>query len=276
VPLLAECVDAVGADVHRLSSDDLARPSVLPGWSVRDLAAHLVVVADSVLHLEALPPTAGVLSISEYLGGYAARADRITGLTQEAAAEIADLGTAYDDRWEAALHHLASLAGTEKVLARRAAARTADFAATRVIELVVHADDLARSVTAESVGADDLARSVTAESVGADDLARSVSEHEPAGLPPAAERLVARVLLDVLATRHPGRSVEVRVPPVAAVQCLPGPQHTRGTPANVVETDQRTWVRLAAGRIDWDDAVADGLVSASGQRADLAAVLPLL
>ena len=262
MPLLAECVDAVGADVHRLSSDDLARPSVLPGWSVRDLAAHLVVVADSVLHLEALPPTAGVLSISEYLGGYAARADRITGLTQEAAAEIADLGTAYDDRWEAALHHLASLAGTEKVLARRAAARTADFAATRVIELVVHADDLARSVTAESVGADD--------------LARSVSEHEPAGLPPAAERLVARVLLDVLATRHPGRSVEVRVPPVAAVQCLPGPQHTRGTPANVVETDQRTWVRLAAGRIDWDDAVADGLVSASGQRADLAAVLPLL
>jgi uncharacterized protein (TIGR03083 family) len=263
VPLLAECVDAVGVVVHGLGPVDLARPSVLPGWSVRDLAAHLVVVADSVLHLEALPSTAGVLSISEYLAGYATRAERITGLTQEAAVEIVDLGAAYDERWEAALHHLASFAGTEKVLARRAAARTADFVATRVIELVVHADDLARSVTAESVGADDLARSVTAESVGAE-------------LPAAAEKLVARVLLDVLASRHPGRSVEVRVPPVAAIQCLPGPRHSRGTPANVVETDQLTWVRLAAGRVDWTDAVADGRVSASGQRADLSMVMPLL
>jgi uncharacterized protein (TIGR03083 family) len=249
VPLLAECVDAVGAAVHRLSPDDLARPSVLPGWTVEELAAHLVVVADSVLHLEALPSTAGVLSISEYLAGYAARADRITGLTQEAAVEIVDLGAAYDQRWEAALHHLGTFAGTDKVLARRAAARTADFAATRVIELVVHADDLARSLPAESTTAD---------------------------VPPAAHRLVARVLLDVLAARHPGHTVEVRVPPVAAVQCLPGPRHTRGTPANVVETDQRTWVRLAAGRLDWADAVADGRVSASGQRADLSAVLPLL
>jgi uncharacterized protein (TIGR03083 family) len=248
VPLLAECVDAVGAALHRLSADDLDRPSVLPGWSVRDLAAHLVVVADSVRHLEALPSTAGVLSISEYLAGYAARADRITGLTQEAAVEIVDLGVAYDERWDAALHHLASLAGTEKLLARRAAARTADFVATRVVELVVHADDLARSVPAR----------------------------EPPALPPAADRLVTRLLLDVLAIRHPGRSVEVRVPPVAAVQCLPGPRHTRGTPANVVETDQLTWVRLAAGRFGWGDAVAEGLVSASGQRADLSAVLPLL
>jgi hypothetical protein len=230
---------------------------------VRDLVAHLVVVADSVRHLEALPATAGVLSISEYLAGYAARADRITGLTQEAAGEIIDLGAAYDERWEAALHHLGTFAGTEKVLARRAAARTADFAATRVIELVVHADDLARSLPAESVGADDLARSLPAASAAAD-------------IPPAAERLVARVLLDVLATRHPGHTVEVRVPPVAAVQCLPGPRHTRGTPANVIETDQRTWVRLAAGRLAWATAVADGRVSASGQRADLSAALPLL
>ena len=94
--------------------------------------------------------------------------------------------------------------------------------------------------------------------------------------PEAGElRAAARYLLRVLATRHPGRVLEVRIPPVAAVQCLPGPVHTRGTPPNIVETDPVTWVRLASGRLDWADAVASGAVHASGPRADLAAYLPL-
>ena len=62
---------------------------------------------------------------------------------------------------------------------------------------------------------------------------------------------------------------------MAAVQCLPGPAHTRGTPPNVVETDPVTWVRLATRRLGWADAVASGAVYASGPRADLAAYLPL-
>ena len=61
------------------------------------------------------------------------------------------------------------------------------------------------------------------------------------------QRIAARHLLYALAARHPGRVLEVRVPPAAAVQCLPGPVHTRGTPPNVVETDPLTWIRLAAG-----------------------------
>ena len=91
-----------------------------------------------------------------------------------------------------------------------------------------------------------------------------------------AQRVAARYLLYALAARHPGRVLEVRVPPVAAVQCLPGPVHTRGTPPNVVETDPLTWVRLAAGRLDWSDAIRSGAVQASGPRADLGAYLPLL
>jgi Bacterial SCP ortholog len=73
--------------------------------------------------------------------------------------------------------------------------------------------------------------------------------------------------------------VEVRVPPYAAVQCAisdPGPTHTRGTPPNVVETDPLTFLRLATGRTRWTDALATGTVHASGLRADLSAVLPLL
>jgi hypothetical protein len=78
-----------------------------------------------------------------------------------------------------------------------------------------------------------------------------------------------------LAQQVPGRSVELRVPPHVAVQCVPGPRHTRGTPPNVVETDAATWLRLATGQLDWGTAVADGKVVASGNRADLSVHLPL-
>lgn len=78
-----------------------------------------------------------------------------------------------------------------------------------------------------------------------------------------------------LAQQVPGRSVELRVPPHVAVQCIEGPRHTRGTPPNVVETDAATWLRMASGRLSWADAVAEGGVSASGNRADLSALLPL-
>jgi hypothetical protein len=78
-----------------------------------------------------------------------------------------------------------------------------------------------------------------------------------------------------LAQQVPGRSVELRVPPHVAVQLVPGPRHTRGTPPNVVETDATTWLRLATGATTWADAIAEGRVAASGNRADLSAYLPL-
>ncbi|GAB2958763.1 sterol carrier family protein [Nonomuraea fastidiosa] len=90
-----------------------------------------------------------------------------------------------------------------------------------------------------------------------------------------AARLAVRYLLDKLAAAAPGRTVEVRVPPYAAVQAIEGPRHTRGTPPNVVEMDGRTWLELALGRLTWDEAVAKGAVSASGSRADLSPYLPL-
>ncbi|WP_425413203.1 sterol carrier family protein [Micromonospora matsumotoense] len=88
-------------------------------------------------------------------------------------------------------------------------------------------------------------------------------------------REAVRTLLTVLAERAPGRSVEVRVPPYGAVQCVPGPRHTRGTPPNVVEMAADTWLALATGRLSWAQAVTDGRVQVSGNRADLSAHLPL-
>ncbi|WP_328813867.1 sterol carrier family protein [Nonomuraea cypriaca] len=90
-----------------------------------------------------------------------------------------------------------------------------------------------------------------------------------------AARQAVRYLLGKLATAAPGRTVEVRVPPYAAVQAVAGPRHTRGTPPNVIETDARTWIELALGRLTWAEAMAKGAVSASGSRADLSAHLPL-
>ncbi len=84
-----------------------------------------------------------------------------------------------------------------------------------------------------------------------------------------------RYTAEELAVRAPGRSVEVRVPPYVAVQCIEGPRHTRGTPTNVVETDAATWLGLATGRTTWQEALAAGAVRASGTRADLSAHLPL-
>jgi hypothetical protein len=85
-----------------------------------------------------------------------------------------------------------------------------------------------------------------------------------------------RTTLRALAAAAPGRSVEVRVPPFAAVQCVAGPRHTRGTPSNVVQTDPQTWLQLATGRRDFTAAVTDGTVSASGTRAaEIARYLPL-
>jgi Bacterial SCP ortholog len=135
-------------------------------------------------------------------------------------------------------------------MTRRGPITIEDFLATRIVELVVHTDDLNRSVPK-----------------GAAALQRSALSR------------CTRTLAAILAGQHPGRSVEVRVPPYAAVQCAisdPGPTHTRGTPPNVVETDPLTFLRLATGRIQWTDAVANGTVHASGLRADLSPILPLL
>ncbi|RBM14894.1 sterol carrier family protein [Streptomyces sp. PT12] len=125
--------------------------------------------------------------------------------------------------------------------------RALDFTVTRVVGLVVRADDLARATG------------------------------HPVRLDRGALAIATRVLADALAAKAPGASTELRVPPFVAVQCLPGPRHTRGTPPNVVETDPLTWLRLATGRTAWAAATAAGRLRASGERASaLASELPVM
>ncbi|MFN2523965.1 MAG: sterol carrier family protein [Mycobacteriales bacterium] len=136
-----------------------------------------------------------------------------------------------------------STADPDRVVQQRTGAhRLTDAALFRVVELVAHGRDLPEPV-------------------------------QPDG---GALKLAVRALAEVLAAKAPGRSVEVRIPPYAAVQCVEGPRHTRGNPPNVAECEPVAFVELCVGRLSWADAVADGRVRATGARADLSAQLPLL
>ncbi|CAD6006501.1 sterol carrier family protein [Agreia sp. COWG] len=90
-----------------------------------------------------------------------------------------------------------------------------------------------------------------------------------------ARATATRFLLQCLSDNATGNTVEVRVPPFGAVQCIEGPGHTRGTPPNVVEMDAATWLDLATGRLTWAEGTASARIHASGQRADLTGYVPV-
>ena len=81
--------------------------------------------------------------------------------------------------------------------------------------------------------------------------------------------------LALLTAKAPGRAIEVRIPPYAAVQCGDGPTHTRGTPPNTIEMNANTWLALASGKLSWPDAMNSDAITASGVRADSTDYLPL-
>lgn len=108
------------------------------------------------------------------------------------------------------------------------------------------------------------------------DAVRAAAVDYLRGGEPADARSAVKAALRMLERVAPGRSVEVRIPPYAAIQAIAGTTHRRGKPTAVVETDARTWILLASGDLSWSDALADGRVTASGERSDLSCWLPLL
>ncbi|MFI9030333.1 sterol carrier family protein [Streptomyces sp. NPDC053560] len=233
--------------VRELSPEDLARPTRLGDWTVRELVAHFAMAVDHVpaglerpaaqqqeVQLVEWPfaPAVYAASVDEYVRTLAAEQDPVALLDRAAERYAALVPGAADDRLVA--------------VRRPGAMRLVDLLVTRCLELVVHTDDLADALGKE--------------------------------LPVDRQALAAtvRLLADSLATKAPGGSVEVRIPPYAVVQCVEGPRHTRGTPPNVVETAPLTWVRLATGRAEWAVELENATVSASGERADLGPYLPVL
>lgn len=242
--------DLLRAWLRSVPADAWSRPSVLEAWTVLELARHVAhVPAAAVTAIAGGPSIERPMSLGDYSAAWAASAEAIAGFSVEAAAGLGpEQVLALLDQADAALADLAPGLPDELVVrANRGPLRIGDYLATRVNELVVHAGD----------------------------LSRSVPELPPVPVERRALAVACRMLATVLADRNPGHSVEVRVPPFAAVQVIEGPRHTRGTPANVVETEPATWVLIATGRLPYGDAVAAGLVKASGLRADLGPYLPL-
>ncbi|MGI8723760.1 MAG: sterol carrier family protein [Geodermatophilaceae bacterium] len=217
---------------------DPAAPSRVGGWSVADLEQHLVHTGESLGRLAAGPTADGPVT------GIDGWATALPGLGEQIAREVV-AGTAAPSLAEMAPATLGVLdtADPDRPVAQWTGThRLGDATLFRLVEAVVHALDLPDPPTADR----------------------------------GAERIVVRALAGLLAGRAPGRSVELRVPPAAAVQLIGGPRHTRGTPPGVVETDPATFLRLATGRMAWSAAVERGQLRASGERTDLSELLPLL
>jgi uncharacterized protein (TIGR03083 family) len=230
-----------------LPGESFARATVLPEWDVRQLLAHLVLVYSGATRGLGQSTDEPATPAAQYVQRYRRDVAQIAASTAQTAH-----GRSADEL-VAALHAAvdalpAELGPARTVVGGRGPIGALDWVRTRVVDVVVHCDD----------------------------LNRSVPEVAPIPIEAAALATAVRTLVEIFAAQAPGRSVELRVPPLIAVQAVAGPRHTRGTPPNVVETDPITWLRVATGRTPFADTVASGAVRASGSRADLAPYLPVL
>lgn len=240
---------ALTAWLDGLSEDDFAAPSVLPGWDLRTLLGHVVLIRQGLIDRMARRCTDAAVPAADYVRRYRRDVAQISASTAEVTAGHDAAALLERLRDPAPVRAAAADVPDRAVLVGPRGPITAlDWAVTRVLDLVVHCDD----------------------------FSRSLPDREPVPLQRAALATAVRSLAEILAAQAPGRSVEIRVPPFVAVQAIAGPRHTRGTPPNVVETDPLTWLRLATGRIAFADALAVGAVTASGNRADLSDYLPVL
>ncbi|MFE6757672.1 sterol carrier family protein [Streptomyces sp. NPDC057684] len=246
--------------VLTLTPEQLGAPTRLGDWTVRELAAHFTMAVGAVARgLEMPEPATHELPLLDWPSSTATECGAIADGTRELAesAQPSELFARTTARIEEALAEapdtrliptLPQTLGSARAGETPTGAMTlADFLVTRTVELVVHTDDLNDALPGLDVPYDRQALAAC-----------------------------TRLLADALAVKAPGASTEVRIPPFAVVQCVEGPRHTRGTPPNVVETDPLTWIRLATGRVGWRAALDDAKVSASGERADLSKLLPLM
>ncbi|MET7694138.1 sterol carrier family protein [Streptomyces sp. NPDC005483] len=238
----------VRAAVRTLTQEQLALPTRLGEWTVRELVAHIGMAVTAVHRSLDLPaPARQDATLLDWPFATAASSSSIADFTRGLAELHPDLDAYLTDVDRTLAELLDAHPGTRLLETNAGALPLADYLVTRAVELVVHTDDLSAAVPGLDIPYD-------RQALGA----------------------CTRLLADALAAKAPGGSTEVRIPPYAVVQCVEGPRHTRGTPPNVVETDPLTWIRLATGRLTWKGALDAAKVSASGERADLGGLLPLM
>ena len=235
--------------VAGVAAEAFALPTRLGSWTVAELVAHIGMDMAAVpRYLRGESAGQATVDAPDYVLSCASAAAGVDERVRmmSAGARPAELRHQVHDARLGADDVVADADARFVVPSRLGPIGVADFLATRCVEATVHGLDLAAALGTATPLVDD------------------------------AVTVSAKVLATALAEKVPGRAVELRVPPHVAVQLVEGPRHTRGTPSNVVECDAVTWLELATGRLAWSDAVAAGRVSASGERADLSAYLPVL
>ncbi|CAO5160912.1 Mycothiol-dependent maleylpyruvate isomerase metal-binding domain-containing protein [Frankia sp. AiPs1] len=315
VPELADAVVAqwllvVGA-VNALPADSFAKASGLPGWTVGDLVMHVARSAGALI--EALTPTDGrgrrggsagagrpqtrPVSAIDYLTGTGARAESIADVARELSASVSGSGPVSGSGMER--DHLATeVSRAQAALAGLIGPTRGAVAPDRAAASGRVARDGAASGAAAASGGEphDGGGGPPDGEAGVDRLVvtpggpmmlgeflrtrvvEAVVHGLDLGVTPSrpALRVATRLIAELFAARVPGHAVELRVPPFAAVQVVEGPRHTRGTPPNVVEAGPVPFLLVCTGRVDFADAVADGRITASGERSDISPHLPLL
>ncbi|GAA4857501.1 maleylpyruvate isomerase family mycothiol-dependent enzyme [Kitasatospora terrestris] len=249
---LAGQIEALRSTVRGLDEAQLSLPTRLGDWRVRELVSHLGMVVSWVpAHLDDPIPDVRPITPLYWARQTRTAAATINDIAEELAAgafagPAAAVAAEFDRCCDALLAALPAAEEPGRLIAMRFGPMPlADFLVTRLVETVVHADDLAQALGTDFA-------------------------HEKQAVAAAT-----RLLADAFADQVPGGAVELRVPPYAVVQAVEGPKHTRGTPPNVVEAEPLTWIRLATGRVAWAE-VLDVSLSASGERSDLSTLLPVL
>ncbi|WP_037601082.1 maleylpyruvate isomerase family mycothiol-dependent enzyme [Streptacidiphilus rugosus] len=240
--------EAIRGLARSLGDEQLALPTRLGAWRVAELVAHLATAFDALPTFLAAPDDGQpAMTVSDWAAGTRGAAAAIAEDAEEraAAGDLREALNAAVDRAVAVLD--ADLGPETRIVHRRGAMLLDDYLVTRLVEAVVHADDLADALKINDFPHD---------------------RHALAS--------VCRLLADAFAAQAPGGAVELRIPPFAVVQCVEGPRHTRGTPPNVVETSPLPWIRLATGRTTWAQALDVAELTASGERSDLSSLLPVM
>lgn len=247
--------------VLALRPEDYERPVALPGWDLRLLLGLGVWQLSEMGHQLERPSVTRPVTLEHYASHLLAaaphRRDRAGVIAAgDSGPRLAEILVARAEDIVAAVRE-----GALPPLVDTGAGQLSllDYLRVHVTEVVMFADDLQQMLADQGRPAQPLGRGPIAAAV--------------------------RALADLLAARVPGQAIEVRVPPHAAVQIgdptapagsVPAPRHTRGTPPAVIEMEPAVFLRLVTGRLTWSEAVAGHAIRASGLRADLSPVLPLV
>lgn len=237
----------VAAFLSTLPTPAFAQATRLPGWDLRLLTAHLVAQQRELIEHSEQPTAARPSSVADALRAGRARRRRSDAHVHDIAGN--DDGPELARQLRYNVGEMVALIDDElpDVVGLNPPLRIRDALRLYAVDWIVHSDDI-----------------------------NAVFGAAPVELDPQALADAVRCLAEALAEANPGRSIEVRVPPFSAVQCgtAGDPTHTRGTPPNVVEVEPLVFLRLATGRLTFDEALGHGL-TASGTRADISAMLPV-